>query len=905
MSDFNFAPIPEPPSEVQTPNYEPPRPEKAIDAWLARLISLVQTKLFQNWFIQFLTEIVGAVIGVALSLVTLFIEPLVRAIITAKQTAQPALDELSRLGMSQLFDIEVPAGQPNQAQASQAVGKLVMTAIAGQAAVDKNGNIVPSAVEAQNLIALLSRMSLEGWLMDIIGEGATAGAVDKFGNLSEKLSEVLGLGSLASAAIGPAVDIGITTPLRWKLNQQYRPTLLSARLLRRAEKTGKVTHQEALAEAALQGLSDKRAELLFSEDDKNFSLNQLDDFIGVGAMQEGEAVTILVKDGWTEDQARALLAWQFNNTVAGIRSGSASVILSAYANRQIDDDTFLKLIPIGAPDQRLKELMINEGVLRRDLNVSFLSEGDMEKAVKTGLRSLDNYRALLERQGYGLEDIETKELLLLADMHSAEVAKSAKDKAAKDKAAAAKEKADAAAAKKAEADKRAEAGKLSNAQYEQLVRAGKRTLDQYETYLRDIGFSAADAVDLGNVLLADIQARAEAQAKRDDLAHQAKAKNISLGDVESAVLDHVLTLDDYRAALSREGYGPQDTATLVTLLQNKLDDAAAAKAAKDAAAAELKTKDVSLSDIERAVRTGLRTIDQYNARLLAEGFTPDSADLLTALLQAQLDTDQAARDRRDQITAAAAKKKLSLPQIEQAVRGGVKTMADYRAAIAAAGFGADDQNTLAALLELQLDQDAAAKAAHDAAVVKLSQRHVSLANYETAVKLGIVSTTQYRAFLGAQGFTGDDMDLLVSIITTEIAATNAAKAARAAANAKAPQRELSETQMRAAVLDHARTIFDYQTLLRSLGYSEADVVTLSNLLQLELDQRNAATDLQTQVDMALASKSISLSDFRAAVKAKLKTLDDYGAFLSAQGYGGADVQTLVDLLDQQTQPKVK
>jgi hypothetical protein len=239
---------------------------------------------------------------------------------------------------------------------------------------------------------------------------------------------------------------------------------------------------------------------------------------------------------------------------------------------------------------------------------------------------------------------------------------------------------------------------------------------------------------------------------------------------------------------------------------------------------------------------------------------------------------------------------ISLSDLEAAVRAGIRTVADYRATLAAQGFTAADQDTLARLLEYEIEQDRLAQEVHDQAEAALAPRRISLSALERAVKLDVVPITRYQAMLIEQGFAAEDADILTLSLEAELAAVLEAKEQRAAAETEVDPRGLSLAQFERAVRAGLRGIGEYESYLLGLRFDDAAVQTLVGLLNLELQQDQDARDKRSQVDADLRSRGLSLSQFEESVKTGLQTLPAYETWLLGLGYSLDDVAVLVALL---------
>jgi len=266
------------------------------------------------------------------------------------------------------------------------------------------------------------------------------------------------------------------------------------------------------------------------------------------------------------------------------------------------------------------------------------------------------------------------------------------------------------------------------------------------------------------------------------------------------------------------------------------------------------------------------------------------------LLRSDLAADQEARERRAEIDAKLKKKKISLGEFEQAVRAGVRTIPDYRNLLVREGYSDEDAELLTRLLQLQIDADRLAAEKRKEAEAKLAERHISLADVERAVKLGVLDMAAYKRVLTREGIVAEDQTTLVTLLTTEISDIRAAERKRVDAEKAAAKRQISLADMERAVRLGLRTLVEYQGVLASLGYGPQDQATLVWLLRLQIAQDQAAQLKRQEAETALAPRGLSLSQFERAVLEGVQSVATYRAWLREQGYGEEDAATLVALL---------
>jgi hypothetical protein len=154
----------------------------------------------------------------------------------------------------------------------------------------------------------------------------------------------------------------------------------------------------------------------------------------------------------------------------------------------------------------------------------------------------------------------------------------------------------------------------------------------------------------------------------------------------------------YAARLARDGYTPDDIAIDMELLLVEIADERAAQARREALAATVdEPRALTLQQIERGVKAGTQSINDYRFALAAL-YGPDDVELLARTLQAELDTLNDARARRVTIEGELAARILSIGDLEAGVKAGALTFEQYRDQLLRWGYGLDDAELLTALL---------------------------------------------------------------------------------------------------------------------------------------------------------------------------------------------------------------
>jgi hypothetical protein len=209
---------------------------------------------------------------------------------------------------------------------------------------------------------------------------------------------------------------------------------------------------------------------------------------------------------------------------------------------------------------------------------------------------------------------------------------------------------------------------------------------------------------------------------------------------------------------------PDDQVTLLGILDAELATIAEAHRDRNAPPPAAPPRGLARADVEKAVRAGVLPIGAYRDYLAGAGYSDDDIDTLTALLTLETQQLAQARERRDQVDTAAPARKASRSDVERAVRKGVRTIGDYQAYVAAAGYSDDDQALLVELLEAELAATDAAQKRHDKIAGELAGAGVDLPAIDAAAIAGELTLDAYVAQLSAAGVTSADVGLLVQLL---------------------------------------------------------------------------------------------------------------------------------------------
>jgi hypothetical protein len=816
---------------------------------------------------------------------------------------QAEFGELAAASISNLFGVSVSPvamgarGQvASRQQVYAQVGSAIINAMIGAGGASGSGPLTPSAAAANNYIGAVTHLAIEGWIEEWLVDATSLHVLGRFGELKDTLNHILGIGRLSHEALKPLMQVILQTPLTWALMKSYRPSMVGAAQAWQQYVRGKWSLDQVNEELARAGYDADRTEALLNAQRVGYSVLELDYMIARNFCTQDEAVTNLQNQGYETAVAQMSLAVQGDRRMDGYRHTMADELVTAYADHKIEDADMSSLLGTIFLEDRERTMIMNLAQIRREVNITKLTLPEIALHIKHGIQTVDDFRTRALEMGYSDEDETNLELELLYEV------KSAAD-AATQKALVAKQKADAAVAKTAAAEAKRQAaalmlsfGKISLAREELLVTKGIRTLDSYSQWLRDHKFPAQDVADLTTLLGDKIGASSKDAATKTTLVKAAAAKKLSIPDLERAVKMGLMSVDEYRSQLAAAGFSDDDRNLLASMLQKELDSAATAAQLHTETAAELEAKQVSLADLELAVRDGLHDLTWYSEQLSSRGIDDDNVALMTDELQTKLQSDGAAVTLHTTAAKTLAKKKVSLADLDKAARNGLITLADYSAALAADAYAPSDVDMLVGLLQLQMDIDQKAAATHAAAAAKLATKSISLADIERAVKLGVTSIATYKAALTREGFSDDDQGILVQSLLAQIAATAARQKLAAAAQKKAVVKKISLTDLAKAVRLGQRSMADYQQTLADLGYGAADQASLVALLQAQMEQDQIAQAKTAAAAAKLADKGLSLSQWEQSVVAGVRTIAEFQTWLLSSGEVQEDVDAICALL---------
>lgn len=379
----------------------------------------------------------------------------------------------------------------------------------------------------------------------------------------------------------------------------------------------------------------------------------------------------------------------------------------------------------------------------------------LEQSVMRGITSLDAYDRELVRRQYSDES----RAILIALL---------RDKLAD---------AAAAVAAKAAAEKRAQLHGVSLPDFVRAVRLGLRTPAELETFLRQLETPDVERALILDLVESDRARDADARAARDAADAAAAARSINLPLRRRAVVKGLRSIEEYAQDLQAAGVDGDNRELELGLVALEVDAAAAARARAGQIEGESGAVDgavdrptLTLAQTERAVKLGILTPDDLRAQLVARGYGADDVETLVATVVADVPELRAAQRLNTAVAGDVKTKGLDLPALERAVARGLRTLADYRAELAARGYGADDLALLVTLLseKVAIDLDGLRKKVTTA--IATVDGAPTVDELELAAVDGSVDVATLQRFLISVGVARDVAVVYLRLVRTFAAA---------------------------------------------------------------------------------------------------------------------------------------
>lgn len=762
-------------------------------------------------------------------------------------------------------------------------------------------SVEPSQQPAANYLNVVFTQVFESWVTGEIVEilSAVFPKIDKIehiADLGDKLVNAMGISDSSSRVLRPYIDNLVVEPLRRYIATTYRPALLSESLAVRQFLAGKWTRAQLDQELAVQGWSPDRVEAHILAQQKVFSASDVRTFVDRQYWTHDQGRQHLKDQGYDEQTAGDALRLEGLRRIEQLEASEAGALISAYANGDIDRSQFDRMLTTAVKVPTEQALFSELADVRAAVTVRRLAHGEVRECVKRGIVTTAYYRGWLARERYADEDAFALELLLRAQIDEA-LSIEEHRRLLEEERRLEKEKRERERLKRLgeiEAERalhrRGSIADLSRGVVRGLIpiaRLVEVLTPQYD----------ADTVQIIVDLVEDDRQRyLDDQRRADEARQRAAIRNIDVGALESAVMEHVLSVPEFRGRLDLLRFTPADADILTSTLAARLADADAAKAARDEADKRARVRLIDLGRAELLVRRGVYSLADYDGLLKALDFEDGSRAAMVQLLKLRIEDDSKAAAERKAGEERLKHRGLSLEQFRRAVVLQAKTIDEYQAFLVAEHFTADAQIALLADARDAVAEAEAARKRRQLAEAPPGTRGLPLSTVARAARLGVITPGAYDARLRADGYSADDIAIEHDLLVQEIADVQATRRRRDELEPEGA-RGLSLAQVEQAVKTGNASIEDYRARAAQLGYAADDVALLVSILEDELAARKAATERHDTITVELQStRHLSLAQLDDAVRSGLKSIPDYIGDVQALGYAADDAQLLASLL---------
>lgn len=335
------------------------------------------------------------------------------------------------------------------------------------------------------------------------------------------------------------------------------------------------------------------------------------------------------------------------------------------------------------------------------------------------------------------------------------------------------------------------------------------------------------------ILVDDNERDAFEQAAR--IQQTLNVSHMSQSEVIDCVELGVLSTVDYRRWLERNAYPPDEQTALELRLRVRMDRQ--------------------------------KAIEKHRAELEAERAT-EKADRLARAAERQLAIDRqrelARRGPLSELTKAAVRGLIPLSRVQD---------------VLTQQYDADTVEIILANVETDraayVEQQQRAEDARKRAGI----RRIDVGALEQAVLADTLTLAQFRARLGQLGFPAEDIEILAATLGARKSDLEAAKRTRLEAAAKAKTRSIDLAAFEMLVRRGHRSLSDYDTVLRSLGFDEASRAALAELVTLKIADDTAARNERERRAAVDPRAGLTLAQFRRAVLLGNATLDEFDQYL--------------------------
>lgn len=374
-------------------------------------------------------------------LAALILSPLVTAMLAfiggVRKGIDPAIGAIATDVLNEFLGTEFTAqkmplgiGTGDHLTRAKDVGGLLIRQLATEFAPADGVNVVPSMQPAATFSGLAINFGLATAVMAFIGGLVPYGYWDELRQLGEEVANNIGLGRLVRRALTPLVQILVSQPMTWAINQQYLPTQFTLAELVNPYAQTALDSGQIFKAMNLLGYSNDKIQAVIEMHQKRLTPPDVKLLLDNSAWDEQASETYVAKLNWPAElvptvmlleELRAERPWH-DKLVAELETEVKNHVLTLQ-----EFETVIRGLPYS---KQVQDLIVGTATYKYNAKVgktkvAHLSYGQLKQAFENGLVTLTEVEDRWTAQGYTPEDIDVLGLLLLLDMQKFTAAQAA------------------------------------------------------------------------------------------------------------------------------------------------------------------------------------------------------------------------------------------------------------------------------------------------------------------------------------------------------------------------------------------------------------------------------------------------------------------------------------------------
>ena len=399
-------------------------------------------------------------------------------------------------------------------------------------------------------------------------------------------------------------------------------------------------------------------------------------------------------------------------------------------------------------------------------------------------------------------------------------------------------------------------------------------------------------------------------------------RQLTLSQMQGAVLDGLVDLFEFQAFLQTENYGNREQQILMMDIRLRLAEEAERKKAREEADEQARQREkerrrkkeedekkrlagpppirLTLAQITEQYVEGRISAEGLQEYLEEEGYAGRELELLLADAADEREAWVAARQRAEDLAAAAATRRITVAEMQSAYVAGLIERDEFTLRLAEVVPEERDRDIILMLA----DQDRRAREARDEeerrkrAIVPPPALTLS---QETDLYIsGYITLERLDAYLTAEGYAEEERGLLLAQAQDRRAEYERKRRDAEAAAAAVPPPKLTLGQEQQAFITGVITEDRFIGFLVAEGYSKEEQAILLAAARADLQEylRRVAeegTPEALAAAAAAARRQLSRTDAELAFIAGLYSAEDLRAWYTSAGYSATDAQILLSL----------